>query len=180
MAEAFARLRLGERGLDVTVSSSGQLEAGYPSPDDVIAVMADRGMDVTGHRSRTFSADIIASADLILGMERRHLTELVAITPGAYTRCFTLPEFVHRLEGLALDPAHQPSLDEIVEMIAAKRTRRDLLRVGVADEITDPMGHSHKVFDRVADEIEGLVDRLIEGLWPAPERPTQSETESVK
>lgn len=130
--------------------------------------MDARGIDVTGHRSRTFDADVIAGADLILGMERHHLTELVAITPDAYTRCFTLREFTRRLTGLGLEPDEATDLGGILDMIAQGRGRRDVLRVGVADEIPDPMGRSTKVFERTAEEISGLVDLVIDGVWPAP------------
>jgi protein-tyrosine phosphatase len=169
MAAAFLRRRVAERNLDVTVSSSGLLPAGIPAADEVIDLMAERGIDVTAHRSRTVDADIIASADLILGMERNHLTELVAITPEAYTRFFTLPEFVRRVEGLAIVDPGGVDLDEIVTMIAQTRGRRELLRITVADEIPDPMGRSGKVFDRTANDISLLVDRLVDALWPASE-----------
>jgi protein-tyrosine phosphatase len=169
MAEAFLRRRVAERGLDVTVSSSGLLPAGVPAADEVIDLMAERGIDVTAHRSRTVDADIIASADLILGMERNHLTELVAITPEDYTRFFTLPEFVRRLEGLGIEESSGVDLDDVVTLIAETRGRRELLRITVADEIPDPMGRSGKVFDRAADAISELVDRMVDALWPASE-----------
>ncbi|HET8929134.1 MAG TPA: hypothetical protein VFN21_00615 [Acidimicrobiales bacterium] len=169
MAEAFLGRRVAERGLDVTVTSSGLLPAGTPAADEVIDLMAERGIDVTAHRSRTVDAGIIDSADLILGMERHHLTELVAITPEAYTRFFTLPEFVRRVE--ALDPEETSGVDlaDIVTLIAETRGRRELLRITVADEIPDPIGRSGKVFDRAANDISSLVDRLADALWPAPE-----------
>jgi protein-tyrosine phosphatase len=169
MAEAFLRERLAVRELDVTVSSSGLLPPGSPAARDVVDLMAARGIDVTAHRSRTLDADIIASADLILGMERNHLTELVAITPEAYTRAFTLPEFVRRVESLGLEESGATDLATILETIGETRGRRELLRITVADEIPDPMGRSGKVFDRAANDISMLVDRLVEALWAAPE-----------
>jgi protein-tyrosine phosphatase len=169
MAEAFLRRRVTDRNLDVTVSSSGLFPPGSPAADEVIDLMAERGIDVTAHRSRTIDADIIASADLILGMERNHLTELVTITPEAYTRAFTLPEFVRRVESLGLDEVGPTDLATILAMIAETRGRRDVLRITVDDEIGDPMGRSGKVFDRAADDISMLVDRLVDALWAAPE-----------
>lgn len=168
MAEAFARRRLEACGSHVTVSSSGLMPPGRPAPSEVVDVMGARGIDVTDHRSRTFDADVIAAADLILGMERHHLTELVAISPDAYTRCFTLREFSRRLLGLGLGADDATDLGGILDMIAQSRGRRDVLRVGVADEIPDPMGRSPKVFERTAEEICALVDLVIDGEWPAP------------
>lgn len=168
MAEAFARRALADRGLDVTVSSSGLMPAGHPAPDEVVTTLADRGLDVTGHVSRPFDAEVIASADLLIGMERHHLTEIVAITPEAWTRTFTLPEFVHRVDLLGLEPAERYRLPELLELLAATRSRRDLLRVSVDEEIPDPMGRSHRFFERTADEISQLVDRLVDAIAPAP------------
>lgn len=169
MAEAFARRGLAERGIDATVSSSGLLEAGHPAPDDVVAVMARRGIDVVDHRSRTIEAEVIAAASLVIGMERRHLTEIITIDPDAWTRSFTLVEFVRRVDALGLEATDDHSLDAVLAGIAETRTRRDLLRVGVDDEIPDPIGRSPKVFERTAEEIDSLVDRLVAGLWPSVE-----------
>lgn len=172
MAEAMLRRRLDERGIDVAVSSSGLTPPGRPAPAEVVERMAQRGLDLSAHRSRTVDADIIAEADLVIGMERRHLTELIGITPEAYTRFFTLPELVRRIEDLAVDPDRPASapadLEAVLAAIAETRGRRELLRITVAEEVPDPMGRAPKVYDRVVDELTDLIDRLVEALWPTP------------
>lgn len=168
MAEAFARRIATERGLDVVVDSSGLLPAGSPPPDEVIGLMADRGIDVSAHRSRPFDADIVANADLIIGMERRHITEIASLDPEAYRRTFTLPEFVRRVDALDLVGGASTDPGEVVAMIGETRGRRDVLRISRADEIADPMGAPPKVFESTATRIGELVGHLMATLWPAP------------
>lgn len=166
MAEAFLRRALAERNIAATVSSSGLMASGRPAPDDVISVMTSHGMDLRPHVSRQIDEQIIHDADLILGMERRHLTEIVGINADSYARVFTLPEFIHRVEMLEHDPR---DLHEALAMIAQTRTRRDVLRVTIDQEVPDPMGKSTKTFERVAQEIQGMVNEMVQHLWPLAE-----------
>lgn len=168
MAEGFARRIADRRGLAVSVASSGILPPGNPAPDEVVRVMAARGIDVSAHRSRPFDAAIVADADLILGMERRHVTGIIAIDPDAYRRTFTLPEFLRRLDGLDLGDGPGPDLAGVLAAIGETRGRREVLRIPVDDEIDDPMGRPMKVFERTADLIAEQVDRLLGALWPDP------------
>ena len=54
--------------------------------------MAARGIDVTGHRSRTVTADDLAAADLILGLAREHVRHAAVLLPEAWPRAFTIRE----------------------------------------------------------------------------------------
>ncbi len=163
MAEAFARRALATRPSAPTVSSSGLITEGRPPPDEVLEIMGDRGIDLGDHRSRLLDADVVANADLLIGMERRHLTEVVAIDADAYRRSFTLPEFVRWLDGFESDGLLD--LDRVLADIAEHRGRRDLLRITIDEEIPDPMGHPIKFFERVAAAIEDLVERMVGAFW---------------
>lgn len=169
MAEAYARRALNGRAGTFVVSSSGLMQGGRSVPDEVLHLLGNQGIDMSGHVSRQFDATIIANADLILGMERRHLTEIVAIDADAYRKTFTLPEFVHRLDLLELDPTQPATLAEILDQIAQDRTRRDLLRVTIDQEVPDPMGKSTKTFERVAKQIDEMIQFMVANVWPEPE-----------
>lgn len=169
MAEAFARHEFAARGLGVTVASCGLLEGGRPPVAEVIDLMHERGIDVTGHRSQTISPSLIAEAALIVGMERRHIEAIIGITPGAFARSFTLPELVRRIESLPENEGRPRTLDESLAEIAETRTNRDLLRITVADEIPDPIGRSGRTFDHVANRIDELLTRFIAAQWPIDE-----------
>lgn len=83
----ICRSPLGERVLrvrlpDVTVTSAG-IAALVGEPADATAreVGAARGVSLDGHVARQFTADIGASADLILAMEPGHRREISRIAP---------------------------------------------------------------------------------------------------
>ena len=166
MAEDFARRLFASRELDVSVASCGLLEGGRPPVDEVIDLMRERGIDVSGHRSQTVSSELLGQASLVIGMERRHIEEIVAIAPEAFVRSFTLPELVRRIEGLPPSEGEPRSIAESVARIATTRTNRDLLRITVADEILDPIGRSGRTFDQVANRIEDLLGRFVNAQWP--------------
>lgn len=64
MAEGFARA-LG--GASVEVRSGGSRPLGHVLPE-AVAVMRERGIDVSGHPSRGFDLDWVAGCDLVVTM----------------------------------------------------------------------------------------------------------------
>jgi protein-tyrosine-phosphatase len=82
MAEAIARAMAAERGLaDLVVSSAGTSAwDGAPASDPAVLVAMEHGMDITGHRSRVLSRDIVQRADLVLTMGPHHLERAVALS----------------------------------------------------------------------------------------------------
>ena len=71
-AEAVAR-----REGHVDVASAGlDAYAGDEPPDDAIAVAREFGLDLSAHRARTLTDDMLERADVILGMTAAHVAEL--------------------------------------------------------------------------------------------------------
>src|ERR1700733_3268456 len=96
MAQAMLSARLAARGVAVPVASAGPLGGGRPPSPEVVSVMAARGIDVTGHRSRIVTVDDLAAADLILGLAREHVRHAAVLLPGAWPRAFTVRELLRR------------------------------------------------------------------------------------
>lgn len=97
MAAAMFRRMLSDRlgggrgGLEahaVTVSSAG-VAAGIGSAASDLAggVMAERGVDLSGHRSQPLSAELINQADSIFVMTQNHFDTVVQMSPPARKRC---------------------------------------------------------------------------------------------
>ncbi len=86
MAAALLSRQFADAGVEAVVSSAGILFDGRPATDYGQAVMADRGIDTSGHRSRKLRADIVNGADLVIGMARSHVREAVALAPDVWKR----------------------------------------------------------------------------------------------
>lgn len=95
-AAALAR-ELGNDGPAVT--SAGFYGPDRGSPEIAVAVARGRGHDLEPHRSRLVSPEAIASADLIVVMERRHVRDLRARFDVEPRRIVYLGDFdPHRIE----------------------------------------------------------------------------------
>lgn len=162
MAEHFLRREIEARGLGaVVVGSCGMLFDDEPASDTVLAVLSERDIDASGHRSRQYRADMVSDADLIVTMERKHARELAVSVVGASPRIHTLGGLVAWL-GAADDLTG--SAAERVARGAAARDSSALLGSG-ADEVGDPHGRSKRVHRKAADRIEALSIGLLDGLY---------------
>ena len=92
MAEVLLRRHLEQAGVEATVSSAGLYEGGVPATDHGVATMADRGLDLSAHRSRQVDADMLRRADLVIAMARQHVREAAVLVPDALAKTFTLKE----------------------------------------------------------------------------------------
>ena len=160
MAEVMLRQRVDDLGLDVRVASAGRLESGLPASDHGIEVLRGRGIDMVPHRSRRSTKDILLGADLVLGMAREHVMDAVVAVPALFPRTFTLRELVRR--GEAAGPRRQgESLDGWLARVGEGRTHRDVLGASRDDDIADPIGGPRSAYERLAVELDGLLDRLV-------------------
>ena len=165
MAAALMRDRAGRSGSPVIADSAGLVGQGRPVPDVVRAVMAERGVDVSSHRSRLLRAELVAASDLVVGMAREHVRAAVAMHPAAFPRSFTLRELVRRSDSLGRRQAGVP-WDDWVVAAHDGRTGAAYLRDEPADDIDDPLGAPAKVFTALADELADLTARLLAVLAP--------------
>jgi len=84
LAEALARRMAAERGLSLVVESAGTgALPGSPATDPAILVGIERGLDLSGHRSRAVTADMASPATLFLAMTTGHVAAVRAAAPDA-------------------------------------------------------------------------------------------------
>jgi protein-tyrosine-phosphatase len=128
--------RLRQAGLSgVRVESAGTaaVEGAQASPE-AVEVMRERGLDLSGHRSRRLTKDLVSKARLILTMERRHREAVLEEHPEAADR-------VHTLKGFA-GTAEEDG----------------------GEDVADPIGQGPRAYRRAAEEIAravaGVADRL--------------------
>jgi protein-tyrosine phosphatase len=138
-----------------TVGSLGFGPEDMASIPDAVAAMARRGLDTSGHRSRQVTDQNVESADLILTSELDHVIKIAAISPSAYRRTMTMPEFLE-LAAWREPPAGGELRDWVTEL-TAERTARDYINGGVG-EIFDPTGSAPRAFEKSVVEMEAMCE----------------------
>ncbi len=112
MAEALFKdiLEKKERDLNINVKSAGiYAMEGSPATRQAIDVMKNRNIDLTKHKSKLITNNMINSADLILTMTSSHKDALLKIKPDIYNKVFTLKEYANVNSNIdIMDPYGMP------------------------------------------------------------------------
>lgn len=151
MAEAlFAHL-----APEAEVGSAGTMDwSGQPAHEYAIAAMAERGLDLSAHRSRRLSEYLVDESDLIVAMTRNHGWAVEARSEAKAAATF-LPAELSRLA----DQVGNRNGAEAHAWVGRLHTQRDAQSstrfIGrAADEIPDPIGESLPYFRIIADRLE--------------------------
>lgn len=166
LAEALLRRRTEPVDAQVRTASAGLLREGRPAEPDTMRVAGDYGLDLSEHRSRRLTRDLVARADLVIGMARIHVREVVALEPDAWHYTFTLKELARRARAAGPRPAHL-GLSDWLPRLTEDRSPDDLLGSSVDDDVADPIGSPRAVFRRTAEEIDRAVHDIVAMIWPS-------------
>lgn len=94
MAEALMAGRARAAGRAVRVSSAGLAAlVGEPAQPLAVELLRERGIDLSAHRARQLTPDILAGFELVLVMEEEHRREVGRMVPAARGRVRRLGEF---------------------------------------------------------------------------------------
>lgn len=96
LAEVLAQQQLRRRGINARVSSAGFLVGGVEAARGSQKVARRLGLDLSNHRSRRVTPEMIRSADAIITMEPDHVVRLAEEVPESRTRSVTLKELARR------------------------------------------------------------------------------------
>lgn len=89
MAEGLLRARLEQLGHGSVTSAGIAALVGRPAEPHAVAALARRGIDISGHRARQLTPELLSAADVVLVMEdaqRVHLERLSASARGRVHR----------------------------------------------------------------------------------------------
>lgn len=116
---------------DIEVASAGvQAWNGSPASDEALLIGLERNLDLSGHRSRQLTQDILAESDLVLTMSAAHLAHVRHMGPGAN---------VHLVAGFANNT----------------RARRD-----IQDPFGGDLADYRETADDLECELSGLPDKI--------------------
>lgn len=96
LAEALLTQALRERGApEVAVTSAGTgAWDGAPASEGAYLVGLERGLDLSGHRARLLTREVVEQAELVLTMARHHRARVQEL--GGEGRVFVLGEYAGR------------------------------------------------------------------------------------
>ncbi len=157
-AEALVRATVWARGLDLQVGSAGTTApAGDPPDRKLLKVAAKYGLDLSGHRARQATPELLGSADLVLGMTARHVSEILRRAPQAPAT--TLVAASRRAAALAGTPMDFATW---ARKLTVSIDGRD--SISAHEEISDPYGGPTRAYRRMTEEVETAVRNLMD-VW---------------
>lgn len=109
MAEALAKeyLRQREKGNMTQMTTLRVISAGTGALDDepaspqARAVMAEIGLDLSEHKARALSREVLQEADIILTMTERHKNQIEKLWPEVRDKVYVLKEYARGGDFLA-------------------------------------------------------------------------------
>jgi len=131
MAEGIFRKYLAEKlqckvdqleQVGYKVGSAGVMDtSGFPASAGSLAACAAKGIDITAHRNKGLSKELIEESDFIFAMEPIHQERIIALSYEAVDKCFLLAGS----QGIA-DPIGRPQelYNNCADMIEAAVKRR--------------------------------------------------------
>lgn len=163
MAEALLRAMLRDRPsarpIEVLSAGTGAFP-GDPATPQAVAVLAERSIDLSGHRSRPISVPLLETVDLVLTMTARHKDAVLRMAPPMEGRVFTLAE----------------AAAGALRSAPADTARRGDAGTGAASseseygDVPDPIGSDDQVYRETADRIESYLRAILDDLERFPSR----------
>lgn len=95
LAEGILRKLLADRGINsIDVSSAGTFAlTGWPAAELALEVASHHKVDISSHRSRPISRELLNAADLVIAMERDHIIESSVLVKDGCGKYCLLSDF---------------------------------------------------------------------------------------
>jgi protein-tyrosine-phosphatase len=96
MAEVIFKSLLKKEDMQdkVSVSSAGTaVNMSLPASDNAISALNDLKLDLSNHRSRLITMEILEEVDLVLTMTETHKNHILGLMPEVKEKVFTLIEY---------------------------------------------------------------------------------------
>jgi len=160
-AERVTRAFAVKHGLSrLTASSAGtRAVVGYGMEPTAAEVLRTLGGDPKGFRARQLSPANVDDADLILTMTTRHRDKVLAASPRAMRRTFTLLE-AGRLLAIPM------AAETVVQRLAQARGQQT--HGERVDDIVDPIGLDDGTFEAVGTQVVEALRPLLHALAEDP------------
>ncbi len=140
MAVGFLKEMLKEKK-EIRIDSCGTIFSSFGGPTpQAIKIMKEYEIDISSHKAKSLSKDLIDEADLILVTEEKHRERVRELNPEAENKTFLLKEFAGD---------KKPPPEGGVPPKAGNL------------EIRDPIGLSDEVYREVAGEVKSALEKAL-------------------
>lgn len=167
LAAQLLATKLGSTQFQITTGGTSPV-VGEPMQEMMQRIALRMGaLEVSEHRAIGMTPDVVANADLILGMNRDHRRAAARLLPNAARRSFTLLEFAHvvsYIDDAAIENQVRTLGDPIRDALEMATRMRGMVPRLIPDrlyDVPDPYGRSKQVYERSAKQIEGAVDQIV-------------------
>ena len=168
VAERLTRAGLDARSAEdaFVVGSAGTAAAtGAPMHPSSQRALAAYGLDGSDFRSRRLTGYALDEADLVLCATREHLTAVVALSPTAAPRSFTLRELARA--AALVSPAELPSAGpearaRALVTLAGRRRDEAAAADPYDDDLADPLGATAPASTAFAELVEHWLRRPLD------------------
>lgn len=139
MAEGIFKYLLKNKNIDnINISSAGiSAYDGEKANEKAISVLKSQGIDITSHKARQLTDNIIEASDLILTMTYNHKMAILKYAPKASKKIFTLKEFANTF--------NEENTENNEENF----------------DIDDPFGMDYDVYEQSMEEIKSELEKII-------------------
>jgi protein-tyrosine phosphatase len=93
MAEALLRARLARRPRFEVSSAGLSALVDHPAAEHARDLLAERGIDISSHRARQVTPQLVSASDLILVMEAGHEQDMLRTFPQAWGKVHRIGRF---------------------------------------------------------------------------------------
>ncbi|WP_028047249.1 protein-tyrosine-phosphatase [Cellulomonas sp. URHE0023] len=122
------------------------------------------GADPAGFTSRQLDESMIRSADLVIGLTRKHRSAVVELVPAAVRRTFTLRELARLaadVDPAALPGANATTADRLRALVPVAGLRRGMVSYRPTDDdVVDPYRGDTALYERSFHQLLPAVETL--------------------
>ena len=166
MAEQMLRQKFAQRNIkNIVVDSVGVYAMeGEPMTIEALTSMRAANYSPTTHVAKQATADVIASANLVLTATQDHRADVVRTLTRANRFTFTIKEFAN-LAGYVATPdpdVELPTATDLADKLVITSMARGYAPEVAAADIEDPYQRGQAVFDATREELEPLLDAIAD------------------
>lgn len=134
VAEYLLQERLSQLGEEnIVVESAGTIAGdGNRAAQDAVETMAAFGIDMSGHRARRLTGEMIAAADLVIAMEKYHYNTIVSLSQEAAGNTVMMGKFLGGQEEMEIPDPYGGNREGFVKSVEMLKQASN----AIADNLT--------------------------------------------